>query len=137
MKNMPEIIMSSIDSDRLYALIESLPKNSVPGLDELEYELNRATVVAPKDMPKDIVTMNSTVRFFVEHTQSEFELTLVYPRDVDSDGKTISVLAPVGSALLGLSIGDEIEWPKPGGGALKVKITQIIYQPERAGDYQL
>lgn len=137
MKNMPEIIMSSIDSDRLYALIESLPKNSVPGLDELEYELNRATVVAPKDMPKDIVTMNSTVRFFVEHTQSEFELTLVYPRDVDSDGKTISVLAPVGSALLGLSIGDEIEWPKPGGGSLKVKITQIIYQPERAGDYQL
>lgn len=137
MKNMPEIMMSSIDSDRLYALIESLPKNSVPGLDELEYELNRATVVAPKDMPKDIVTMNSTVRFFVEHTQSEFELTLVYPRDVDSDGKTISVLAPVGSALLGLSIGDEIEWPKPGGGALKVKITQIIYQPERAGDYQL
>lgn len=137
MKNMPEIMMSSIDSDRLYALVESLPKNSVPGLDELEYELNRATVVAPKDMPKDIVTMNSTVRFFVEHTQSEFELTLVYPRDVDSDGKTISVLAPVGSALLGLSIGDEIEWPKPGGGALKVKITQIIYQPERAGDYQL
>ncbi|ACN16462.1 GreA2 [Desulforapulum autotrophicum HRM2] len=50
---------------------------------------------------------------------------------------TISILAPVGSALLGLSIGDKIEWPKPGGGNLKVRITEIIYQPERSGDYQL
>ena len=81
--------------------------------------------------------MNSTVRFLVESTQKEFELTLVYPKNVDSNGKTISILAPVGSALLGLSIGDQIEWPKPGGGFLKVQITEITYQPERAGDYQL
>ena len=81
--------------------------------------------------------MNSTVRFFVESSQKEFELTLVYPKNVASNGKTISILAPVGSALLGLSIGDQIEWPKPGGGFLKVKITEITYQPERAGDYQM
>lgn len=137
MKNRPEITISSTDLDRLYSLIESLPNNSVAGLNELETELGRATVVAPNDMPPNIVTMNSTVKFFVESTRKEFELTLVYPKNMDSNGKTISILAPVGSALLGLAIGDEIEWPKPGGGSLKVKIMEIIYQPERSGDYQL
>ena len=59
----------------------------------------------------------------------------MYPNDVDESGKTISILAPVGSALLGLSQGDEIEWPKPGGGTLKVRIEEIVYQPERSGEY--
>lgn len=137
MKSRPEIILSSLDSERLYSLIDSLPKNSVPGIEELEEELSRAKIVEPKEIPASIVTMNSTVRFFVEASQKEFELTLVYPKNLDSNGKTISILAPVGSALLGLSIDDQIEWPKPGGGYLKVKITEIIYQPESAGDYQL
>lgn len=137
MKSRPEIVLSSLDSERLFSLIDSLPKNSVPGIEELEEELGRAKVVEPKEIPASIVTMNSTVRFFVESTKKEFELTLVYPKNVDSNGKTISILAPVGSALLGLSIGDQIEWPRPGGGFLKVKITDITYQPERAGNYQL
>lgn len=136
MKKKPEIILSSLDADRLYALLESLPKNSVLGIEELEQELNRAEIVEPTKMPQDIVTMNSIVRFFVESTKQEFELTLVYPKDMDSNGKNISILAPVGSAMLGLAIGDEIEWPKPGGGTLKVRITEILYQPERSGDYQ-
>lgn len=137
MKSRPEIVLSSLDLERLFSLIDSLPKNSVPGIEELEEELGRAKVVEPKEIPASIVTMNSTVRFFVESTKKEFELTLVYPKNVDSNGKTISILAPVGSALLGLSIGDQIEWPRPGGGFLKVKITEITYQPERAGNYQL
>ncbi|OPX56617.1 regulator of nucleoside diphosphate kinase [Oceanospirillum multiglobuliferum] len=137
MKRRPEIVLSSLDSERLYSLIDSLPKNSVSGIEELEEELSRAKIVEPKEIPANIVTMNSTVRFFVESSQKEFELTLVYPKNADSNGKTISILAPVGSALLGLSVGDQIEWPKPGGGFLKVKITEITYQPERAGDYQL
>lgn len=136
-KMRPEITISSLDSERLCDLIDSLPRDSVAGIVELEEELGRATIVEPEEVPPSIVTMNSTVRFFVESTDKEFELTLVYPGDVDSSGKTISILAPVGSALIGLSIGDEIEWPKPGGGSLKVKITEIIYQPERSGDYQL
>ena len=135
MKKKPEIILSSLDADRLYALLESIKKNSLPGIEELEQELNRAEIVEPKKMPQDIVTMNSIVRFFVESTKQEFELTLVYPKDMDSIGKNISILAPVGSAMLGLAIGDEIEWPKPGGGTLKVRITEILYQPERSGDY--
>ncbi|WP_105901083.1 nucleoside diphosphate kinase regulator [Vibrio gangliei] len=137
MKLRPEIMISSLDLDRLYDLLESIPRGSVPGVTELEKELKRAVVVEPNEIPATIVTMNSTVQFRVESTNKDFELTLVYPKDVDGDGKTISILAPVGSALLGLSVGDEIEWPKPGGGNLIVKIMKITYQPERMGEFQL
>lgn len=135
MNTRPEITISSLDVDRLYLLFESLPKNSFAGKDELVSELERANVVAPELVPPTIVTMNSKVKFVIKSTNEEFELTLVYPKDVDSSGKNISILAPVGSALLGLSQGDEIEWPKPGGGFLKVKIREVLYQPERAGEF--
>ena len=129
-----EITISSLDADRLYKLIESLPANSFAGKDELEAELDRANIVAPSDIPPTLVTMNSTVNFVVESSQEEFALTLVYPKDIDSSGKKISIFAPVGSALLGLSQEDEIEWPKPGGGLIKVKVKEVTYQPEKAGE---
>jgi regulator of nucleoside diphosphate kinase len=134
MNTKPEITISSLDAERLYALMDSLPTNSFAGKADLESELDRANVVAPELIPPTIVSMNSTVKFVIESTDEEFELTLVYPKDVGSSGKKISILAPVGSALLGLAQGDEIEWPKPGGGFLKVKLRDIIYQPERAGE---
>jgi regulator of nucleoside diphosphate kinase len=131
----PQIIVSERDAERLEALLEKLPGGSFPGKDALEAELERAELVAPEDVPPDVVTMNSTIRFRVASTDEEFTLRLVYPKDVDESGGTISVLAPVGSALLGLKQGDEIEWPKPGGGKLKVQLVEILYQPERAGEY--
>ena len=134
MSKRPEITISSLDADRLYKLIDSLPKNSLLGIGELEDELARANIVDPSKVPPTTVTMNSTVKFSVESSQDEFALTLVYPKDIDSTGEKISILAPVGSALLGLSQGDEIEWPKPGGGLIKVTIKEVTYQPERAGD---
>jgi regulator of nucleoside diphosphate kinase len=137
MDTRPKITISSLDVNRLYDVIDSLPTNSFAGKSELESELARANVVSPSDVPPTIVTMNSTVKFVVESSQKEFELTLVYPKDVDASGTKISILAPVGSALLGLSQGDEIEWPKPGGGLIKVKIHEITYQPERAGEFHL
>ena len=136
MSSRPNIIISTLDADRLEALLEGLPAGAFPGKSELEAELMRADIVAPEDMPPTVVTMNSTVRFKVKSSSEEFSLTLVFPRDMDSSGQKISVLAPVGSALLGLSQGDQIEWPKPGGGVLNVSIEEIVYQPERAGDYR-
>ncbi len=133
----PKIIISSLDIKRLEALLESLSDDVFPGKEDLEKELARAEIVDPKNMPSTVVTMNSTVRFKIESSSKEFTLTLVYPKDFDSSGDKISVIAPVGSALLGLSIGDEIEWPKPGGGVLRVRIEDITYQPERSGDYGL
>lgn len=134
MNTRPEITISSLDADRLYKLIESLPGNSFAVTSGLEEELDRANIVEPEEVPPTIVTMNSTVKFIVAGSQEEVMLTLVYPKDVDAGGQKISVLAPVGSALLGLSQGDEIEWPRPGGGVIKVKIKEITYQPERAGE---
>lgn len=135
MNTRPKIIVSERDAERLEDLLASLPANAFPGKGELEAELERAEIVPPQEVPPVVVTMNSTVKFRVSSSNEEFSLTLVYPRDVDQSGKTISILAPVGSAMLGLSQGDEIEWPRPGGGTLEVRVEEILYQPERAGDY--
>lgn len=135
MHTSPDIVISSLDAQRLENLLASVRGNNLPGRDELEAELARADVVEPEEIPPTVVTMNSTVRFKVLPGGQAFELTLVYPKDADGSGSRISILAPVGSALLGLSQGDEIEWPKPGGGVMRVRIEEVTYQPERAGEY--
>lgn len=135
MTTKPKIVLSSLDAGRLSKLLDSLPDQAFPGRDDLEAELARAEIVPPAEVPPDVVTMNSTVKFRIESSSKEFFLTLVYPKDVDPKGGTISILAPVGSALLGLAKGDEIEWPNPGGRVLRVRIEDVLYQPERAGDF--
>ena len=131
----PHLILSSLDVERLERLIDSMAHKPTPAMAALEEELVRAEVVAPQDVPPTVVTMNSTVRFDVEHTGESFCMTLVYPKDVDDSGDKISVLSPVGSALLGLAQGESIDWTKPGGGTLKVRIKEVVYQPERAGEF--
>lgn len=131
----PKITVSSTDLQRIEKLLDQLPANAFPGRFALEEELNRADVLEPQNMPPNVVTMNSVVRFRVSSSQEEFCLTLVYPKDMDSSESKISILAPVGSALLGLAEGNEIEWPNPGGQMLKVQIVEIVHQPERAGEY--
>lgn len=135
MKSKPTIIVSALDAERLEMLLDSVSGHVFPGKTDLEEELDRATIVRPEEVPPTVVTMNSTVRFRMQPSGEEFCLTLVYPGTPDEEGKTISILAPVGSALLGLSTGDEIEWPRPGGGVLRVRIEDVVYQPERSGDY--
>jgi regulator of nucleoside diphosphate kinase len=135
MNNKPQIILTSQDLDRLEALLEALPPNAFPGRTELREELDRAEVVEPEQIPPSVVTMNSTVRFRIDSSGEDYCLTLVYPKDVDASGDKISILAPVGSALLGLSTGDEIEWPRPGGGTIKLRIVEVVYQPEREGKF--
>lgn len=127
--------MSSRDVERLETLLDSLPRDAFPGKDDLEAELARADIVEPEDVPPDVITMNSTVRFHVESSAEQFTLTLVYPKDMDSSSGKISILAPVGSALIGLSVGDAIEWPGPGGRVVRVRIDEVTYQPERCGEY--
>ena len=83
-------------------------------------------------MPADVVTMNSTVRLAFAEGR-ERELTLVYPREADGRADRVSVLSPVGSAMLGLHVGDAIAWPAPGG-AIELRVRAIAYQPEAAGD---
>jgi regulator of nucleoside diphosphate kinase len=137
MDKKPEITLSRLDAERLEQMLDSLDGKSFPGRSELEEEIARANVVEPAQVPPTVVTMNSTVRFKVESSDTEFSLTLVYPRDADGSNDKISILAPVGSALLGLAEGDEITWPAPGGGMMVVKIIEVTYQPERSGDVVL
>lgn len=135
MSTKQKIIITSTDAERLEALLDSLPDDAFPGKTDLEEELERAVIVAPQDVPPTVVTMNSTVKFKLLPSDNEFCLTLVYPRGGDEAGQTISIFAPVGSALLGLSQGDKIKWSRPGGGILQVAIEEVVYQPERAGDF--
>lgn len=133
MEQKPKIILSSQDLERLEALLYALGNNLSPDKAALLQELGRADVLEPQEIPPTVVTMNSTVRFTVEN-RDEFCLTLVYPKDVDGQPDRISVLAPVGSALLGLSVGDSMAWPMPGG-VVHVTIEELVYQPERAGEF--
>jgi regulator of nucleoside diphosphate kinase len=137
MEQRPPITISSLDVARLERMLDSLGSNQFPNRDDLQTELDRANIVEPQEIPPDVVTMNSTVTFRVESSDSEFSLTLVYPNDTGDGTGKISILAPVGSALLGLREGDEISWPKPGGGLLLVRILKVTYQPERSGDFKL
>ena len=102
MTKKPKIKITTLDAVRLEKMMASLDNSQFPGKDELQDELDRADIVEPQAMPANIVTMNSTVKFQVESSDKAFSLTLVYPRDVDGSNEKISILAPVGSALLGL-----------------------------------
>ena len=134
MARKPQIVLSSLDLDRIEALLAAMPSSVFPGKADLQAELDRADVVAPEEIPPNVVTMNSTVEFSIVETGKSFCLTLVYPRDLDGSADKLSILAPVGSALLGLSVGDELAWPGPGGKAMTVQVKRIVYQPERAGE---
>ncbi len=134
MTEQPKIVISEIDMERLERLLESLPAQDAGRL-ALEAELSRAEVRPSADMPANVVTMNSEVRFTVSSSAEEFRLNLVYPKDAQGKGDTLSILAPVGSALLGLAQGDEMDWPCPGGNSTRVRIEEVIYQPERSGDF--
>lgn len=135
MTNKPSIIVSTLDMDRISTLLEKASQWSAE-LEKLEDELDRATVMASNDMPSDVVTMNSTVCFKFVGSDNSMEKTLVYPDQVRSS-EDISIFAPVGSALLGLSVGQQLTWPMPGGQEKTIEIIDVVYQPERAGDFHL
>jgi regulator of nucleoside diphosphate kinase len=132
-----DIYMTAFDLERLSELLQVgivfNGKNS-EYLQSLERELDRAHVVDPKAIPKDVVTMNSQVCLRDLDTDEERTYTLVFPSQAKIEEGRISVLAPIGTAMLGYRVGDTIEWQVPAG-VKKVKIEEVLYQPEAAGDY--
>jgi|SRR5581483_241632 len=134
MMERPPIVLTRLDHERLDRLLAAeRPRVDVEALRD---ELERARIVEPEEIPRDVVTMNSMVRFTSEETGAETEVTLVFPGKVDFAKGQVSVLAPVGSALLGLAVGDVIEWPLPNGRSARLRVVAVTYQPEAAGDYQ-
>jgi regulator of nucleoside diphosphate kinase len=132
MAQQPSIIVSTLDMQRLERLLELDAYKHLPGIEDLRSELDRATVVSPKEIPAGVVTMNSTVKISDDSTGSIYELTLVYPDAADSADK-VSILAPVGGGLLGLSVGQSISWQVPGGRKLQLRVLEVVAQPEAMG----
>lgn len=134
MNTAPSLTLTRLDVQRLERLIDSLDE-SAPGVKALQAELDRAEkVVGHDEVPPGVVTMNSRVHCREESSGKDYHLTLVYPQDAGGEGK-VSILAPIGCALLGLSVGEQIDWPAPGGKTLKLTLIEVEYQPEAAGEY--
>lgn len=130
----PPIRVTDKDLEKLQALIERTDSHEASSLGE---ELSRAAIVPQKEIPKDVVTMNSKVRFVDVKTGEELEATLVYPEDADYSTHKISVLAPVGMALLGLRTGQKIHWPLSNGKTRHLMVTAVLFQPESEGRWDL
>lgn len=132
------LLVTETDLERLQRLIELHSDGRNATLVEmLDQELARAEVTSSQEVPPDVVTMNSTVIFEDVETGERRRVTLCYPQDARSDEGRISVIAPIGSALLGLSVGQSIQWPVPGGRTRTLRIVAVPYQPEAAGDFHL
>ncbi|HUE91046.1 nucleoside diphosphate kinase regulator [Pseudomonas sp.] len=133
MTSAPSITITRLDLQRLEHLLDSLDDFG-PGAVALQAELDRADVVGHDEVPAGVVTMNSQVHCREESSGKDYHLKLVYPQDAGGEG-TVSILAPVGSALLGLSVGQHIDWTSPTGKVLQLTLLAVEYQPEAAGEY--
>jgi regulator of nucleoside diphosphate kinase len=133
------IYVTEPDYHLLSALIETTRERNgvdIEYLKKLEAELDRAEIVDPKDIPDDVITMRSRVRLKDLVTGQANTYSLVFPTEADSNEGKISILAPIGTAILGYKLGDTIEWSVPSG-LRRIKVDKILYQPEAAGDYEL
>ncbi len=128
----PPIVITRVDLARLRRVLAGPALRDSDAAEALAEEIDRAEVVEPTELPPDVVSMNSTVRLCERASGREYELTLVYPGDTCGEN-CVSVLAPIGSALLGLAVGREIEWPLPGGQTAQIRVLGLPYQPEAAG----
>jgi len=134
MATIRRIFVTERDMERLESIVEGSRSAT---LELLRDELSQATVVRSEEVPADVVTMNSRARFLDLDSGEELEMTLVYPGDADVKLGKISISAPVGAAIFGLSVGDEIAWPVPSGKDRRLKVVEVIFQPEAAGRYDL
>lgn len=130
-----KIIITRSDYEYLKELLSSEFAQAISPsdfLESLEAELELADVVDPERVPKDVVTMNSTVKLRDLDTSELETYTLVFPEDADIANHKLSVLAPVGTAILGQRVGDVLRWRVPDGWR-RLKVVRVLYQPERVG----
>lgn len=130
-----DIYITDYDLTRLRELLEvgiSVPERDRQSLEALQGELDRAHIVEPTAVPHDVVTMNSRVRLADVETNEEQVYTVVFPSEANLEQRKISILAPIGTAILGYRMGDNVEWRMPGG-IRNLRIEEILYQPEAAG----
>jgi regulator of nucleoside diphosphate kinase len=125
-----KLIITDVDLARLQPVIDQHAEAGA----QLEDELTRAQIVAQAAVPRDVVTMNSTVVYEDSATGTRRTVTVVFPRDADPASGRISILAPIGTALLGMSAGQSLTWRLPNRRTTTVRVLDVTYQPEAAGD---
>jgi regulator of nucleoside diphosphate kinase len=140
-----QIYVTDSDHKRLKTLLQDNwldRREDVGDVNRLEYEIERARVVRPAEVPNDVVTMNSRVRLRDLDSGDAVVFSLVYPSLPYAAGSdnlaemTVSVLAPIGTAVLGYRVGDTIEWEVPAG-VRRLKVEDVLFQPEAAGRFDL
>ena len=128
---LPDIVLTRPDRDRLANIVQALGLRSQSArADFLDQEISRARIVEPAEMPRNVATMNSHVVYRDEDTGEERLVTLVYPIEEDSLTGRLSILSPLGTALLGLSEGQAITWTAPDGRQHRVSLVSVLFQPE-------
>jgi regulator of nucleoside diphosphate kinase len=132
------LTISTFDKQRLSRLLDALDgtEEERDEIKDLEREIERGSVVRPEDMPADVVTMNSAVRVTDVESGETNVYTIVFPGQADYEKGRISILAPLGIALLGYRVGAIVDWNMPRG-IRRLRIDEIVYQPEKAGAYHL
>lgn len=131
--NTPPITITDNDLQRLAQLIINYDAEKT---EQLDAELARAEVVPQREIGRDVVTMNSDVVYEDTATGARRQVRIVYPKDADAERGWISILAPLGSALLGLRVGQTIDWQVPSR-TRHLRVVDVPYQPEANGDYTL
>jgi len=136
--NRQSIFITTKDAEKLRDLILQAHYSEYRGstyLKMLAGELEKASFVDPQQIPSDVITLNSTAILIDQETAEEMVYTLVFPEDADISQGKISILAPIGTAMLGFKVGDTFEWDTPGG-KRQIHVKAVIYQPEASGDYR-
>ena len=134
-----EIHITNFDLQRLKELLKVAKEFKYQDrndLKKLENELVRAMIVDSRDVPPNVVTMNCKVELLDLDKNKKMTYTLVFPSEADIRQGKISILAPIGTAILGFRVGDTVIWQVPAG-QRRIKIQRILYQPEASGDYHL
>ncbi len=135
MTSQPTIYLTELDVTRLEAIAG---RAGTAQLEEmLDALLARAAIVPPQSIPADVVTMNSRLVCALEGEAAPRDWTLVYPDAADFDAGRLSVLSPVGQALLGARAGQTVSYRLPDGREQNVTVVEIAFQPEAAGQYTL
>ncbi|MBL8434209.1 nucleoside diphosphate kinase regulator [Zoogloea sp.] len=123
----PEITVSTSDLERLEGLLSKPPTRNRSDLDGLRAELERANILDTDGMPADVIMMNSRARFREETSGREYELTLAWPHEANAADGKVSIFSPAGSALLGLSVGQRIDWQTPEGHAIQLRVLAVSH----------
>jgi regulator of nucleoside diphosphate kinase len=136
---MSKLIINRLDYARIKKCIndaKQFKSLSSEEADKLMNELDSAKIVEPEAIPSNVVTMNSIVKLSFVNNNKQVQFQIVYPDQANVKENRISIFSPIATALIGYKVTDEIEWIVPAG-LTKIRIDEIIYQPEAAGDYNL